>query len=363
MSSFISSLYYLFEDAPARREDLVTISGSPLMPLKFVSPRWVENVPVCQRALMIWDNLADYVKATEDGCVNRPKKKKSYEVVKECLKDPCFVAKLHFFKCIANQLQSFLAKYQSSKPMLPFLGNDFCKIIRSLMKRFIRSDILQDASNEQLVKIKVADQKIHVNNKRVDVGFASVKLKGTVNCKLSERQVMEFRIENKTCLIQLLEKMLEKCLASYFLDRHLSCLNPVKIALNKEACSAKFKKVLRFLVNAERVTEEEYDTLLQQFAMFLDRIPVFGSERFANFQSAEDRVCTLFCECMANESYKSLFSDVKVILILSHEQAAVERAFSVNKELEVENLKEHTLVAQRIVCDHVNSVGGVLKVE
>ena len=76
MSSFISSLYYLFEDAPARREDLVTISGSPLMPLKFVSPRCVENVPVCQRALMIWDNLADYVKATEDGCVNRPKKKK-----------------------------------------------------------------------------------------------------------------------------------------------------------------------------------------------------------------------------------------------------------------------------------------------
>lgn len=26
-------------------------------------------------------------------------------------------------------------------------------------------------------------------------------------------------------------------------------------------------------------------------------------------------------------------------------------------------MKEHTLVAQRIVCDHVNSVGGVLKVE
>ena len=48
---------------------------------------------------------------------------------------------------------------------------------------------------------------------------------------------------------------------------------------------------------------------------------------------------------------------------MSHGQATVERGFSVNKEVEVENLKEHTLVAQRIVCDHVNSVGGVLKVE
>lgn len=56
---------------------------------------------------------------------------------------------------------------------------------------------------------------------------------------------------------------------------------------------------------------------LQQFAMmFLDSIPVFGSETFANFQSAEDRVDTLFFECMANESYKSLFSVVKLILIL-----------------------------------------------
>lgn len=72
---------------------------------------------------------------------------------------------------------------------------------------------------------------------------------------------------------------------------------------------------------------------------------------------------TLFFECMANESYKSLFSVVKLILILSHGQVTVERGFSVNKEVEVENLKEHTLVAQRIVCDHVNSVGGVLKVE
>ena len=83
------------------------------------------------------------------------------------------------------------------------------------------------------------------------------------------------------------------------------------MASNKEACSVKFKKVLRL-----RVKEEECDTLLQQFAMFLDSIPVFGSERFANFQSAEDSVDTLFFECMANESYKSLFSVVKLILIL-----------------------------------------------
>ena len=79
-------------------------------------------------------------------------------------------------------------------------------------------------------------------------------------------EVMEFRMESKTCLIRLLEKMLEKCPVSYSL-RHLSCLNPVKMASNKEACSAKFKKVLILLVNAESVKEDECNTLLQQFAV------------------------------------------------------------------------------------------------
>ena len=55
------------------------------MPLKFVGHRWLENAPVSQRALMLWNNVADYVQATEDGRVNMPKNK-SYEVVKECLK-------------------------------------------------------------------------------------------------------------------------------------------------------------------------------------------------------------------------------------------------------------------------------------
>ena len=48
--------------------------------------------------------------------------------------------------------------------------------------------------------------------------------------------------------------------------------------------------------------------------------------------------------------------------ILSHGQASVERGFSVNEQLEVENLQERSFFAQRLVQDHVQSVGGVLAV-
>ena len=362
VSSFLSSLYYLFKDAPARKEDFATISGSTLMPLKFVSHRWLENVPVCQRALLIWDKVVLYVQAADGGKVSKPKNK-SYEVVKDCVQDPCFVAKLHFFKCIASQLQPFLSKYQTDRPMIPFLADDLCMVTRSLMRRFIKKDILQSTSDDKLVKIDVADQKIHLSYKRVDVGFASEKLNGTANRKPSERQVMEFRMESTTCLVELLKKLLEKCPITYSLVRHLSCLNPVKMASQKEACSNKFKKVLTLLLNSNRVEEKDCDTLLQQYSMFLDSIPAFGTNKFANFNSSVDGIDKLFSECMAGESYKNLFDVVKLLLVLSHGQASVERGFSINKEVEVENLKEKSLVAQRLVCDHVKSVGGLFNVE
>ena len=46
----------------------------------------------------------------------------------------------------------------------------------------------------------------------------------------------------------------------------------------------------------------------------------------------------------------------KLLLCLSHGQASVERGFSVNSNLLVENMHEDSLIAQRIVQDHVKSL-------
>ena len=69
-----------------------------------------------------------------------------------------------------------------------------------------------------------------------------------------------------------------------------------------------------------------------------------------------------FSTHMTGENYAALLDIVKVLLVLSHGQASVQQGFSVNKETEVENLHEHSLVAQRIICDHLRAVGGVLNV-
>ena len=51
--------------------------------------------------------------------------------------------------------------------------------------------------------------------------------------------------------------------------------------------------------------------------------------------------------------FKNLVVVLKIILTLSHDQASVERGFSVSKFLLVENLATKSLIAQRIVYDNM----------
>ena len=47
---------------------------------------------------------------------------------------------------------------------------------------------------------------------------------------------------------------------------------------------------------------------------------------------------------------------------ISHGQASVEGGFSVNKNIEVENLVDNSYIAQRIVCNLVKHVGQMMNV-
>jgi len=49
-----------------------------------------------------------------------------------------------------------------------------------------------------------------------------------------------------------------------------------------------------------------------------------------------------------NVNRQHLWTVVKLVLVLSHGNASVERGFSVNKELLIENMLEETVVSQMI---------------
>ena len=78
----------------------------------------------------------------------------------------------------------------------------------------------------------------------------------------------------------------------------------------------------------------------------------------------------LFHEDLSSKPRYKEFSVIKDMLILSHGQSAVERAFSDNKDIMRDNMSEHTLIAYRqaheslrtdlyldfaiVICIHIN---------
>ena len=57
------------------------------------------------------------------------------------------------------------------------------------------------------------------------------------------------------------------------------------------------------------------------------------------------------------KQYTSLWLICQLVFIISHGQAAIERGFQINKELSVQNQSTDSLIALRIVNDHLQSNG------
>ena len=53
LEGLLRSMWYLFYDAPVRREDYEAITSSNAYPLHLCATRWLEDIPVAERAIKI----------------------------------------------------------------------------------------------------------------------------------------------------------------------------------------------------------------------------------------------------------------------------------------------------------------------
>ncbi|XP_072564149.1 uncharacterized protein [Paramormyrops kingsleyae] len=157
----LSSLYWLFHDCPARHEDFVTATGCDTPMLKFCKHRWIENVNVSERGLLLWPHVKKYIDMVERGELMNPKVKSFDEVKMRCA-DPLFPVKVEIFNSIAREIDPFLTMYQSDQPMLPFLSDDMYKLIKGLMGRFLKEKHLQEATSTlKLLQVPFQDSSLH----------------------------------------------------------------------------------------------------------------------------------------------------------------------------------------------------------
>ena len=137
----------------------------------------------------------------------------------------------------------------------------------------------------------------------------------------------------------------------------MRCLDPRKMKDEQEKCIADMKEILRYLVEVNKIDIENCDQISNEYRL------VLRNERFNSFNTESDRLDHYHRDIMSqNIEYQKLWKITKMLLILSHGQASVERGFSFNKNIERENMTEGTFVAQRIIKDRIIAAGGVLSV-
>ena len=353
------SLHYLFHDAPTRTDDYIQITGSNQLPLRFCSTRWLDDAPVAERAVAIWANIDKYVKETLKGPKSKVPKIQSFTTAQQCTNDPLFPAKLQFFITQARFLKPYLEKYQTEKPMSVFMAGELKNILKTLMCKFIKKEIVEGTSGTKLTKIDLDKKENLLSTKKVDVGFASRAIieKLEKDKKVSQLQLLEFYTECQAFLKAVVEKMIERSPLKYPVVGYLSALDPRVMVADPETTSIKFQRLLSTLLSLHRFSADECDQAKQQFESLLTELNKYHKNECKSFDPVSQRLDTFYFELLNDkEPFSNLWKVVKMVLILSHGQADVERGFSVNKDIVSYNMDPETLCSYRKVYDAITQM-------
>ena len=172
--------------------------------------------------------------------------------------------------------------------------------------------------------------------------------------KLTDPQEFNFKLGAQQFLMEMCTHLKEKSPLKSVFARCLKCLSPSYMVEYSEACEILFQKLLEKLVSYEKIVPSIADDAKMEYSGFVSVIVKKNSDEFLSFKKEKDRLDVFLWRYIGAKSQFSKLRNVfSMLLILSHGQAQVERGFSTSKLLLDVNMQNETLVAQRIVHNHM----------
>ena len=122
---------------------------------------------------------------------------------------------------------------------------------------------------------------------------------------------------------------------------------------NKEECILKFKRLVEKLCEMKWISAVDADDSKFQYEEFLTSASSEYKNHFLDYCRNSDSIDKFLGLYIDKKKFDKFWNICKIIFTLSHVQAAVERGFSVNREIIVENLQQKPLISQRLVYDYI----------
>ncbi|GBM11298.1 hypothetical protein AVEN_13544-1 [Araneus ventricosus] len=151
--------------------------------------------------------------------------------------------------------------------------------------------------------------------------------------------------ESRSFVTKLLCHLMRKCQINYALVRNSSCFDPRKMVSQPENCVKSLKQLLMHLSQKKIVLDTDCDGIIFQYKNFLQIIVNMYPSAFQTFKP-NTQLDIFFNEYISKcvKDYNKIWPVMKIIFALSRGQASIERGFSTNKKIEVENMAQESYV-------------------
>ena len=325
-----------------------------LLSYRFCPTRWVEDRVVADRAVEVWSSIVSSIKYWEGLCKSKRPANKSYEFLASNYTDILIPVKLNFFSFIAGIFEPYLKVFQTDAPMVPFMYDELEKVLMKFLGLIYKKRALSEKIQNILKKEWLEDKEKLLDVKQINIGSAAQTALGKASVKSEKKRqlLLDCRIVIKTIILNLIEKTPLK----YNLVKVASCLAPKNIVQNCDISSNRFRIMVDGLCALKKISSKVADNAKFQFNEMQKVVSEKYFDEFIKFDYTNDRLDDFLGKYFSEKN--DLWRVCKAVFILSHGQSFVERGFSVNKELVDSNMKEKSLIAQRIIHDKIASEGG-----
>ena len=327
LEKVLRAMWKLLDKSPARRGGYIKVCtmSPPVFPLKFCATRWIENEPVASRALDVWESFVLLIKDfLLKPASKRPQNNSSFDTLATSHKDPLMPIKLNIFRDVAGQLNTFLTKFQSNAPLVPFLADNIESILQRFMKYILLKKVVDDAASQyDLIEIDVKDTAKYKPITTVNLPTAAATL--LCSGSFSDAQKVSVKKAFIALMKKIIEKIQQRSPLKYLIVHSAASLSPSNMADQQKRCLSCFSLLVNRLHKDKYLSGLESDAAKEQYETFIDSDVKQDLNQFRKFDINKTRLDEFLGAFMIGvPKYKDLWKVCVFIFVLSHGQAPVE---------------------------------------
>lgn len=381
VQEFVTDIFYWFKNYPSRREDYISVHAAftdeeiCVKFLRFVDNRWLSMGPVVVRIIQQFDVLREFfLKGKFDSTTKENARFK--RICAQLQSKNITLLRLHFVANITADFERFLTIFQDSSPLIHLLHDEMTELVRRILMRFVKQDLVTGKSARGLVSFVESKLKSenYVSVDSFNIGTEAGKILKEMKADKTQytaykTSTIEFTKFFEVCTAY----MVKKLPLTNVLLKNIACLSPL---FRQQSSSIQMivtvVENLPYICSSTMIDDvrrewQQYqrDEIPENFFISLSGQKEDGSP-FVEYHRIDyywHKIKAL-TDAHGNQKYPALGTVAKMALSLSHGQADVERGFSINKQILDSRtaLNQKTLCGMRTVKEVVTRCGSITNI-